>query len=172
MFHPTKLPMDGIAPVHVRRILAGFCSLSLSWSQVRQNMIVLPRHAVCSEDYHNTICIPATSSQWINAVIQAETISIAEMGYRINALKDYLSIQLSSRNTYDSERCQHGPEVLISLAKWYDELTGTMEDHFFVTDPPFEVIYDAEAGNLRKLLPGWETAENVNLTGILALYGS
>jgi hypothetical protein len=42
MFHPTELPMHGIAPVHVRRILAGFCSLSLSWSQVRQNMIVLP----------------------------------------------------------------------------------------------------------------------------------
>ncbi|KAJ7869852.1 hypothetical protein B0H13DRAFT_2350737 [Mycena leptocephala] len=138
IFHPTKLPMHGIAPVHVRRILAGFCSLSLSWSQVRQSTIVLPRHAICSEDYHNTICIPATSSEWINAVTQAQTISIAEMGDRIKALKEYLPVQPSPLNTYNSERCQHGPDVLTSLAKWYDELAGTMEDHFFVADPPVE----------------------------------
>jgi hypothetical protein len=84
--------MDGIAPVHVRRILAG-------WIQVRRNMIVLPRHAIRAKDYHDTICIPATSSQWISAVIQAETIGTTEMGHCINALEDHLSIQLSSLNT-------------------------------------------------------------------------
>ncbi|KAJ7856484.1 hypothetical protein B0H14DRAFT_3864972 [Mycena olivaceomarginata] len=91
MFQPTKLSMDGIAPVNVQRILAGFYSLSSSWRQVQRNMIVLPRRASCSEDYHNTICIPATSTQWINGVMQAETIGIAEMGDRINELKEYLS---------------------------------------------------------------------------------
>ncbi|KAJ7448887.1 hypothetical protein B0H11DRAFT_1928920 [Mycena galericulata] len=135
MFHPTKLPMDGIAPVHVQRILAGFCSLSLSWK------------------YHNTICIPATTSHWINAVTQAEKISISEMGYRINALKGHLSVQLSPRNTYESERCQYGSDALTSFVKWHNELAGTMEGHFFgmtphhrpdpysplsVADPPLE----------------------------------
>ncbi|KAJ7442793.1 hypothetical protein B0H11DRAFT_1932161 [Mycena galericulata] len=84
MFQPTNL---------VQRILTGFCSLSLSWSELRQNMIALPRQAICSDEYHNTICIPATTSHWINAVTQAEKFSISEIGHRIKAVIQHLSAQ-------------------------------------------------------------------------------
>ncbi|KAJ7477795.1 hypothetical protein B0H11DRAFT_1916972 [Mycena galericulata] len=130
MFHPTKLSMDGIAPAHMQRILAGFWSLSLSWSVLRQNMIALPRHAICSEEYHNTICIPAATSIWINAVAQAEKISISEMKDRINVVKQHLSVQ-TPFNAYESERCQYGPDALTSITMWYHELSSTVEGHFF-----------------------------------------
>ncbi|KAJ7920431.1 hypothetical protein B0H13DRAFT_2319485 [Mycena leptocephala] len=139
MCQPTKLSMDGIPPVHVQRILAGFCPLSLSWSELQQNMIALPRHAICSEEYHNTICMPATTSQWINAVTQAEKFSISEIGYRINAVIQHLSAQ-TPRNRYVSERCQYGADALTPLTIWNQELTRNMEGHFFVAEPSLKVI--------------------------------
>ncbi|KAJ7937728.1 hypothetical protein B0H13DRAFT_2302556 [Mycena leptocephala] len=135
MFLPTKLSMDGIPPVHVQRILAGFCSLSLSWSELRQNMIALPRHAICSDEYHNTICIPATTSHWINAVTQAEKFSISEIGHRINAVIQHLSAQ-APRNRYVSERCQYGSDALTPLTMWNEELARNMEGHFFGMNLP------------------------------------
>ncbi|KAJ7873018.1 hypothetical protein B0H13DRAFT_2349190 [Mycena leptocephala] len=139
MFQPTKLSMDGIPPVHVQRILAGFCSLSLTWSELRQNMIALPHHAICSDEYHNTICIPATTSHWINAVTQAEKFSISEVGHRINAVIQHLSAQ-APRNRYVSERCQYGSDALTPLKMWNQELARNMEGHFFVAEPSFKAI--------------------------------
>ncbi|KAJ7923847.1 hypothetical protein B0H13DRAFT_2316008 [Mycena leptocephala] len=139
MFQPTKLSMDGIPPVHVQRILAGFRSLSLSWSELRQNMIALPRHAICSDEYHNTICIPATTSHWINAVTQAEKFSISEIGHRINAVIQHLSAQ-APRNRYVSEQCQYGSDALTPLTMWNQELARNMEGHFFVAEPSLKAI--------------------------------
>ncbi|KAJ7939120.1 hypothetical protein B0H13DRAFT_1850855 [Mycena leptocephala] len=136
MFQPTQLSIDRIPPVHVQRILAGFCSLSLSWSELRQNMITLPRHAICSDDYHHSICIPATTSHWINAVTQAEKFSISEICHRINAVIQHLSAQ-TPRNRYVSERYQYGSDAQTPLTMWNQELTRNMEGHFFGMNLPW-----------------------------------
>ncbi|KAJ7855073.1 hypothetical protein B0H13DRAFT_1903292 [Mycena leptocephala] len=80
--------------------------------------------------YHNTICIPATTSHWINAVTQAKKFSISEIGQRIEAIIQHLSAQAPHKR-YVSERCQYGSDALMPLTMWSQELARNME----ATDP-------------------------------------
>ncbi|KAJ7114598.1 hypothetical protein C8R43DRAFT_935268 [Mycena crocata] len=128
---PTNLLMDGIAPIHVQRVLAGFYSLTLCWNQRRRDVIALPRRPTCPQKHHETICRLGQLSDWELAVNAAEEHSI--MKERIRFLRRTLSGSLKAVDTVD--RCRYTPLSVEPLVAWWDECRQNMEGHFFASEP-------------------------------------
>ncbi|KAF7360835.1 PWWP domain-containing protein [Mycena sanguinolenta] len=79
IFHPRPLAQDGVGPLHLRRIISGCTSLSLSWNRLYGNNVPLPFQppaAQCEAQYaperHQQECIPHYRGQWTKAISEAE----------------------------------------------------------------------------------------------------
>ncbi|KAJ7320740.1 hypothetical protein DFH08DRAFT_386764 [Mycena albidolilacea] len=73
MLSPTPFASHGIPPVHMQRILAGYCSLSLAWDRLRDvNTYPRQQRGYLSVNRHNQVCLPLFQKRWKEAVCAAE----------------------------------------------------------------------------------------------------
>jgi hypothetical protein len=130
LFQATALGMDGISPLHIQRLLAGYWSLSLSWTQFRQNIPALPRVGTCAPDRHDTICKPAFKSRWDNVVTDAEKASITKLDVRIDTMYRHLNYARLS-GVAEPLCLPRYSEVVEPLMNIRRQLPKTLEAHFF-----------------------------------------
>ncbi|KAJ7464555.1 hypothetical protein FB451DRAFT_441263 [Mycena latifolia] len=131
LFQPAALPMPGIAPVHVQRILAGYWSLSLSWSRLRQTLFVVPSRFQCPPERHMVKCVPEFRSQWDSGITLAEERhSIDDIRGRIREMRQHL--QTHAVRAADRNMCMPSVDPLTTI---FGNLPATLEGHFFVCEP-------------------------------------
>ncbi|KAJ6589694.1 hypothetical protein B0H19DRAFT_1249221 [Mycena capillaripes] len=92
---PTPFkPSDNIPPVHLQRIYAGYCSLSLAWDRLRDVGVYYPyQPGTCpSERHHTKVCLLRYEKRWKEAISAAETIQpdVTRMQKRLAVVVHYL----------------------------------------------------------------------------------
>ncbi|KAJ7830009.1 hypothetical protein B0H14DRAFT_3465198 [Mycena olivaceomarginata] len=73
---PTPFPSDDIPPVHLQRIYAGHCSLSLAWDRLHEVGVHYPyQPGKCpSERHHTKVCVSRLKKRWKEAISASEGI--------------------------------------------------------------------------------------------------
>ncbi|KAJ7438865.1 hypothetical protein FB451DRAFT_1570130 [Mycena latifolia] len=91
---PTPFPTDDIPPVHLQRIYAGYCSLSLAWDRLREVGVHYPHQpGTCpSERHHTKVCVSRLEKRWKEAISASESIQpdVTRMQRRLDLLVRYL----------------------------------------------------------------------------------
>ncbi|KAJ7434587.1 hypothetical protein FB451DRAFT_288879 [Mycena latifolia] len=91
---PTPFPSDDIPPVHLQRVYAGYCSLSLAWDRLREVGVHYPHQpGTCpSERHHTKVCVSRLEKRWKEAISASESIQpdVTRMQRRLNLLVRYL----------------------------------------------------------------------------------
>ncbi|KAJ6466635.1 hypothetical protein DFH09DRAFT_1009565 [Mycena vulgaris] len=130
VFAPTVFPTDNIAPIHVQRIYAGYCSLALAWNRLREEPIPFPCQVgwCYSEQAHTTQCIPRYKSRWADGIRAAErdTPDLINMSDRLWTLYSYLS---NHRELEDGGKCFNLFSVVMVQLEF--NALGGIQSHFF-----------------------------------------
>ncbi|KAJ7160482.1 hypothetical protein C8R46DRAFT_1108224 [Mycena filopes] len=134
IFHAADLGMHGIAPVHVQRILAAFCSLSLSWAQFRRGIPALPQGVSCSDEHHRSTCIRLLTGEWEKTMSDADKIPLTDPQARLrNVCQLFFSYTHAGWGGELRHACRNPDTDYI--AALLAGLPETLESHFFVLDP-------------------------------------
>ncbi|KAJ7790309.1 hypothetical protein B0H14DRAFT_2940288 [Mycena olivaceomarginata] len=79
MFDPETFTEPGVSPIHIQRILFGYSSLSLAWSQLHHQRPPYPFQAAECQGAnvfrvlsHHDSCIPYCRERWTEAISDAE----------------------------------------------------------------------------------------------------
>ncbi|KAF8197745.1 hypothetical protein K438DRAFT_1967300 [Mycena galopus ATCC 62051] len=138
MLAPKGFTQDGLAPIHVQRILSGHLSLSLSWKQFRNVPNQYPlREEQCqgpSPEDHETNCITFFEPEWTEALGEAERMypDITQLGLR---LAHAGRCMLKYVGKYQSSAGKCG-DAWINRFNDHLEHNVCLTDHFFATPDP------------------------------------
>ncbi|KAJ7797422.1 hypothetical protein B0H14DRAFT_3493769 [Mycena olivaceomarginata] len=135
---------DGLAPIHIQRLLVGYWSLAESWARFRHGMIPLTCPATCFLEKHTGLCQPLFKSSWERAVAQAEWLPITATVNRIQMLLSTLRslAPLISKTPgmdvpWDGAPCVYVPSNLPDdpFVRLMAGIPKSLERHFFASDP-------------------------------------
>jgi hypothetical protein len=152
---PLKPDFDGLAPIHIQRLLVGYWSLAESWARFRHAMIPSTCPATCFLEKHTGLCQPLFKSSWERAVAQAERLPITATVNRIQMLLSPLRslAPLISKTPgmdvpWDGAPCVYVPSNLPDdpFVKLMAGIPKSLEGHFFgksfIYIFPYRVIAD------------------------------
>ncbi|KAJ7196192.1 hypothetical protein GGX14DRAFT_473753 [Mycena pura] len=153
-FQPTQLFIPGVKAIHLQRLYAGYCSLSLAWTQFRQNIIPLPTAPGCRPRQHDLICNRKFKTAWDRAIAFAEQIPLNKPRERIVRVHRALEAAIEG-DEYPVHhpvavlhpqqticRYVHSNEPTNPFVKLLNDLSKTLEGHFFAADAPAPVNHE------------------------------
>ncbi|KAJ7686045.1 hypothetical protein B0H14DRAFT_2488084 [Mycena olivaceomarginata] len=148
VIEPQSFSADGLSQDHIQRILSGYASLSLSWSQLhsREPSFPLPNaqfqlHAnepFLDPQAHEKACIEHSRSRWAEAVVDADRQypHITQLGKRLRHAVQYLRQNRPSHDPWGygyqqqhEEACLQNVIELLNLDIQND--VHLLANHFF-----------------------------------------
>lgn len=132
----TKFSHPDLSSVQIRRLLAGYWSLSRYWERLRTSAPEFPRAENCSPQIHQVVCVATWSKRWLVAAgsTEANKRGPANVLMKIHYMREVLlQDELFSRNMLPSATCRKS--ALDTVAGLYNSLHESLAEHFLSCEP-------------------------------------
>ncbi|KAF8212606.1 hypothetical protein K438DRAFT_1927942 [Mycena galopus ATCC 62051] len=147
MFHPPSFTNgDTIGPIHIQRILSGYVSLSLSWTQLC-DLDASFQYNECqglSPEEHDSACVPYFLKRWSETIAEAEDRypHVTQMEDRVSYVGRHLTSSADHRKCFD-DFVQQFNENRRRDMHWF-------ANHFFASDRPAITTFTKKISKARK----------------------